>query len=63
MTNWDEAARCDTARFGRYFHSLLNQGIYVAPSQYEAIFLSSAHTDEDIDRTIEAVRLAMVDAR
>jgi glutamate-1-semialdehyde 2,1-aminomutase len=63
VTNWDEAARCDTARFGRYFHSLLNQGIYVAPSQYEALFLSAAHTDEDIDRTIEAVRVAMVEAR
>jgi glutamate-1-semialdehyde 2,1-aminomutase len=59
VTSWDEAARCDTARFSRYFHSLMNQGIYVAPSQYEAIFLSSAHNDADIDLTIEAARSAM----
>jgi glutamate-1-semialdehyde 2,1-aminomutase len=59
VTSWDEAARCDTDRFSRYFHSLLNQGIYVAPSQYEAIFLSSAHSDVDIDRTIAAARVAM----
>jgi glutamate-1-semialdehyde 2,1-aminomutase len=59
VTSWDEAARCDTDRFSRYFHSLLNQGIYVAPSQYEAIFLSAAHSDADIDRTIAAVRVAM----
>ncbi|MFL5759291.1 MAG: glutamate-1-semialdehyde 2,1-aminomutase [Thermomicrobiales bacterium] len=63
VTSWDEAARCDTARFGRYFHSLLNQGIYVAPSQYEAIFLAAAHSDDDIDRTIEAARQAMIDSR
>jgi glutamate-1-semialdehyde 2,1-aminomutase len=61
VISWNEAARCDTARFSRYFHSLLNQGIYVAPSQYEAIFLSAAHSDADIDRTIAAVRVAMSD--
>src|SRR5215211_3911623 len=59
VTSWDEAARCDTARFSRYFHSLMNQGIYVAPSQYEAIFLSAAHSDADIDRTITAIRVAL----
>jgi glutamate-1-semialdehyde 2,1-aminomutase len=63
VTSWDEAARCDTARFSRYFHSLLNQGIYVPPSQYEAIFLSSAHSDADIDRTIAAVSAAMKEAK
>jgi len=59
VTSWDSAARCDTERFGRYFHALLNRGVYVAPSQYEAIFLSAAHTDADIDRTLEAVREAL----
>jgi glutamate-1-semialdehyde 2,1-aminomutase len=63
VISWDEASRCDTARFSRYFHSLLNQGIYVAPSQFEAIFLSSAHSDGDIDRTIAAAQQAMIEAR
>jgi glutamate-1-semialdehyde 2,1-aminomutase len=63
VTSWDEASRCDPTRFGRYFHSLLNQGIYTAPSQYEAIFLSSAHSDEEIDRTITAAQQAMIEAR
>jgi glutamate-1-semialdehyde 2,1-aminomutase len=54
VTTWDEAAACDTARFARYFHALLRRGVYVAPSQYEALFLSVAHTDEDIERTLEA---------
>ncbi len=63
VTSWDEAARCDTARFSRYFYSLLNQGIYVAPSQYEALFLSAAHSDDDIDQTIAAAEQAMFAAR
>jgi glutamate-1-semialdehyde 2,1-aminomutase len=54
VTTWDAAARCDTARFARYFHALLGRGVYVAPSQYEAIFMSAAHTDDDVDATIRA---------
>jgi glutamate-1-semialdehyde 2,1-aminomutase len=45
----------DTDRYGELFRHLLDRGIYVAPSQYEAMFLSLAHGDEEIDRTIEAV--------
>ena len=44
----------DTARFRRYFHALLDAGIYVAPSQFEAGFVSMAHSADDIERTIEA---------
>ena len=44
----------DTARFRRYFHALLDGGIYVAPSQFEAGFVSVAHSADDIERTIEA---------
>jgi glutamate-1-semialdehyde 2,1-aminomutase len=62
VTNWDEAARCDTDRFARYFHALLERGIYVAPSQYECLFVSSAHTDEDIERTVAAAGEALRDA-
>jgi glutamate-1-semialdehyde 2,1-aminomutase len=54
VTDWESAKRCDTARFGQFFRGMLDQGIYLAPSQFEAAFLSAAHTDEDIDRTIEA---------
>ncbi|SPE41908.1 glutamate-1-semialdehyde aminotransferase (aminomutase) [Candidatus Sulfopaludibacter sp. SbA3] len=54
VTDWESARRCDTARFGKFFRGMLEQGIYLAPSQFEAAFLSAAHTDEDIARTIAA---------
>jgi glutamate-1-semialdehyde 2,1-aminomutase len=54
VTDWDSAKRSDTARFGRFFRAMLARGIYLAPSQFEAAFLSAAHTEEDIDRTIGA---------
>jgi glutamate-1-semialdehyde 2,1-aminomutase len=54
VTDYASASTADTVRFQRYFHSLLDDGIYVAPSQFEAGFLSTAHTDGDIERTIEA---------
>lgn len=46
----------DTAKFGRFHRGMLEQGVYLAPSQFEAGFTSLAHTEEDIDRTIEAAR-------
>jgi glutamate-1-semialdehyde 2,1-aminomutase len=58
VTDYDSAKRSDTARFGRFFRSMLEQGIYLAPSQFEAAFLSAAHTDEDIARTIAAAARA-----
>jgi glutamate-1-semialdehyde 2,1-aminomutase len=45
----------DTARYGELFRGLLDRGIYVAPSQYECLFPSLAHGDEEIDATIEAI--------
>jgi glutamate-1-semialdehyde 2,1-aminomutase len=59
VTDWDSAATSDTARFATYFHGLLSRGVYVAPSQYEAIFVSAAHTDADIDATIAAAGEAL----
>ena len=56
VLDYDDAKRSDTVRFGAFFNEMLNRGIFLAPSQYEALFVSSAHTDEDIDRTIEAAR-------
>jgi glutamate-1-semialdehyde 2,1-aminomutase len=54
VRNFDEAQACDTERYAAYFRHLLERGIYVAPSQFEAMFVSLAHTDEDIDRIVEA---------
>ena len=53
------ALTADTDRFGAYFRLMLEQGIYLPPSQFEAMFISSAHTEEDLDRTIDANRIAL----
>jgi glutamate-1-semialdehyde 2,1-aminomutase len=53
--NFDEAQACDTERYAALFRHLLERGIYVAPSQFEAMFVSLAHGDDEIDRTVEAV--------
>lgn len=54
-----EVEKSDTTTYGRYFHALLERGVYIAPSQFEAGFVSVAHTEADIDRTIVAVRDAL----
>ncbi len=56
VTDWESAKKCDTARFGRYFHFMLERGIYLAPSQFEAAFLSTAHSEDDIRYTVAAAR-------
>jgi glutamate-1-semialdehyde 2,1-aminomutase len=56
VTDWESAKRCDTARFGEFFRHMLDRGVYLAPSQFEAAFLSAAHTDADIDKTIAACK-------
>jgi glutamate-1-semialdehyde 2,1-aminomutase len=55
VRNFDDAKRCDTDRYAALFRHLLERGVYVAPSQFEAMFVSTAHTDAEIDRTVEAV--------
>jgi len=55
VRNFDDAQRSDTDRYGALFRHLLERGIYIAPSQFEAVFVSLAHGDEEIDRTIQAV--------
>jgi glutamate-1-semialdehyde 2,1-aminomutase len=57
--NLADAMRSDRARFARYFHAMLEEGIYIAPSQFEAGFISLAHTPADIEKTIRAARKAM----
>ncbi len=56
IRNFEDAQACDTERYAAHFRELLERGIYVAPSQFEAMFVSLAHSDEDIDRTVEAAR-------
>jgi len=56
VTDWDSAKRADTAKFAVFHRAMLEQGIYLPPSQFEAAFVSAAHTDEDIAKTIEAAR-------
>jgi glutamate-1-semialdehyde 2,1-aminomutase len=54
VRNFEDAQQCNTDRYGELFRHLLAEGIYVAPSQFEAMFVSLAHTDDDIDRTVAA---------
>jgi len=56
VTDWESAKKCDTERFGRFFHFMLERGVYLAPSQFEAAFLSTAHTEDDIRETLAAAR-------
>ena len=59
VTTWDEAASSDTGRYAAFFHGLLERGVYVAPSQFEAAFVSLAHTSEDIAFAAQQARDAM----
>jgi glutamate-1-semialdehyde 2,1-aminomutase len=58
VSNWDTAAKSNTNRYASYFHALLEEGVYFAPSQFEAAFFSTVHTDEIVEKTIQAVQLA-----
>jgi glutamate-1-semialdehyde 2,1-aminomutase len=56
VTDWDSAKLCDTTRFAKFFHFMLEHGVYLAPSQFEAGFVSAAHTESDIYHTVEVAR-------
>lgn len=58
VTDWASAARSDTAAYARFFHAMLDRGVYLAPSQFEVMFVSMAHTFELIDATIAAAEEA-----
>lgn len=58
ITSYAEVMKCDTEKFKIFFHKMLEQGIYLAPSAFEAGFMSLAHTDEDIERTLSAADIA-----
>jgi len=59
IRNYADARKSDTTVFAAFFREMLSRGIFLAPSQFEALFISSAHTDDDIDRTLAAVRASL----
>lgn len=59
VTDWDVASRCDTQRYASFFWKLIDRGIYFPCSQYEALFVSGCHTEQDIDDTIQAAAEAL----
>ena len=63
IVDFETVKSCDTDLFKRYFNGLLGEGVYIAPSQFEAGFMSAVHTDDEIDITIEASRKALNSAR
>jgi glutamate-1-semialdehyde 2,1-aminomutase len=63
VRSYAQATTADAARFNRFFHGMLKRGVYLAPSAFEAGFMSSAHSDQDIADTLEAARGAMREAK
>ena len=62
MDSYTQATGRDTALFNRFFHGMLKRGVYLAPSAFEAGFMSSAHSEQDIADTLEAAREALREA-
>jgi glutamate-1-semialdehyde 2,1-aminomutase len=56
VSDWESAKRSDRGRFGNFFHWMLDRGVYLAPSQFESGFVSAAHSEEDVARTVDAAR-------
>ena len=63
VTDWDSASKSDTEAFGRFFRAMLDSGVYLPPSQYEAAFLGATHTEEDVQQTIAAAKQAFAAVR
>ena len=60
VENYQDAAGSDLEAFKQYFSSMLADGIYIAPSQFEALFVSGVHSDEDIEKTVAAIKKALI---
>ena len=56
VEDYDSAVKSDTKKYAEYFGHMLDNGIYIAPSQFEAMFISAAHTKEDLEKTAEIIR-------
>lgn len=63
VKNFDDAQHCDLDMFAKFYKGMREQGIYIAPSQFEALFISSAHQYEDLDKTIRAAEKALIDLK
>jgi glutamate-1-semialdehyde 2,1-aminomutase len=63
VTDWESASRSNTEAFGRFFRAMLDAGVYLPPSQYEAMFLGATHTEEDVQRTVAAGKQAFAGMR
>ena len=63
VTDWDTASKSNTEAFGKFFRAMLDAGIYLPPSQYEAAFLGATHTEEDVARTVAAAKAAFTAVR
>jgi glutamate-1-semialdehyde 2,1-aminomutase len=61
VTDWDSAARCDTRRYARFFWGMIGRGVYLPCSQFEALFVSMAHSQQDIEATVAAARETMAE--
>ena len=59
VNNYEDALKCNTERYGKYFHEMLKRGVYLAPSQFEAAFVSLAHTEKDIEKTLRAAEQSL----
>ncbi len=63
VTDWDSASKSNTEAFGKFFRSMLDSGIYLPPSQYEAAFFGATHSEEDVQRTVAAAKMAFAAVR
>ena len=59
VKDFNSAVKSDTILYGKYFHEMLKRGIYLPPAQFEAFFISTAHSKEDLDKTIKAHKEAL----
>ncbi|HWF88419.1 MAG TPA: hypothetical protein VN659_06270, partial [Pyrinomonadaceae bacterium] len=63
VVDWETANKSDRQRYAKFFHAMLDEGVYLAPSQFEAGFVSLAHTEQIIERTVAAARKAFTEIR
>ena len=61
VNNYQEAVNSDTKKFTKFFQNMLKEGIYLPPSAFESLFISTAHSDEDLEKTSSAFRKALKD--
>jgi glutamate-1-semialdehyde 2,1-aminomutase len=60
IATWQDAIQSDKRAYARFFHAMLQQGVYLAPSQFESTFVSLAHSDVDIEATVQAAKAVLI---